>query len=87
MPTHDQYPSSQSEPNLVKAENTYDYEMPVNGKPSHSEYIDHISQGLEPHAAITTSNDVAEVCRLIMNLHNWYILRDAQFLLALCLIC
>lgn len=64
MPSHDQHPLSQRGPNLVRVENTYGYEVPVNGKPSHPEYNDHVSQGLEPHAVITTPND-REVCNLI----------------------
>lgn len=39
--------------------------MPVNGKPSHPESMDHVSQGPEQHAVITTPNDRAEVCNLI----------------------
>ncbi|KAL8127735.1 uncharacterized protein LOC141721537 isoform X2 [Apium graveolens] len=35
-------------------------QMPVNGKSSDPEYIDHVSQGLEPHAVIMTPNDRAE---------------------------
>ncbi|KAK1392171.1 Unconventional myosin-XVIIIa like [Heracleum sosnowskyi] len=53
MPSHDQHPSSQSGPNLVRVENTNDYEVPVNGKHSHSEHLDHVSQEPEPHAVIT----------------------------------
>ncbi|KAL1822321.1 uncharacterized protein LOC108214759 isoform X3 [Daucus carota subsp. sativus] len=60
MPTHDQYSSSQSGQNLDRTENTNDYEVPVNGKPSHPEFIDHISQGLEPQAVVPTPNDRAE---------------------------
>lgn len=66
MPTHDQYSSSQSGQNLDRTENTNDNEVPVNGKPSHPEFIDHISQeGLEPQAVVPTPNDRAEVCNLI----------------------
>lgn len=58
MPAQEQYPSSQNEQNLLRAENSH-----VNGKPSQTEYIDaQINQGLEPHAVVPTLNEGAQVC-------------------------
>lgn len=63
MPAQEQYPSSQNEQNLLRAENSHDYKVPVNGKPSQTEYIDaQISQGLEPNAVVPTLNEGAQVC-------------------------
>ncbi|KAL8095660.1 uncharacterized protein LOC141689790 isoform X4 [Apium graveolens] len=66
MPAQEQYPSSQNEQILLRAENSHDYKVPVNGKPSQTEYIDaQINQGLEPHAVVPTLNEGAQVLESI----------------------
>lgn len=59
---HNQYAPSQSEQNLLIPENSYDYEVSVNGQALHPEYMDaHISQGLEPHVLVPSSNEGGQV--------------------------
>ncbi|KAF5947474.1 hypothetical protein HYC85_013431 [Camellia sinensis] len=56
VPTHDQYPSSQTDQSLLRPDTNYDYEVSVNGQAIHPDYLDvHASQGMEPDTVITAS--------------------------------
>ncbi|XP_028055004.1 uncharacterized protein LOC114259206 isoform X1 [Camellia sinensis] len=56
VPTHNQYPSSQTDQSLLRPDTNYDYEVSVNGQAIHPDYLDvHASQGMEPDTVITAS--------------------------------
>lgn len=56
-----QHPPSQVDPNFVRSDVKYDYDMSVNGQNIHSGYLDvHISQG-EPDSVIPSSTREAKV--------------------------
>ncbi|XP_057479592.1 uncharacterized protein LOC130766879 isoform X2 [Actinidia eriantha] len=58
VPTQNHYPPSQTDQNLLRSDTNYDYEVPVNGQSSRSEYLDiHVSQGVEPEAVIPPAAD------------------------------
>ncbi|KAL7003676.1 hypothetical protein U1Q18_004825 [Sarracenia purpurea var. burkii] len=53
MPIHNQYPPSQTDQNLLRSDNNYDYEVSTNGQTIHPEYLGiHVSQGLDPDTVI-----------------------------------
>lgn len=66
MPAQEQYPPLQNEQDLPRAETNYNYKVPINGKPSETEYIDaQINRGIEPHGVIPTPNEREQVCNFI----------------------
>ncbi|CAI9086942.1 OLC1v1020882C2 [Oldenlandia corymbosa var. corymbosa] len=55
MATNDQHPPLQSEATMLRSDTSYGYESSVNGHVLHSDYMNaNISQGLEPHSAVST---------------------------------
>jgi hypothetical protein len=61
VPNHNQYPSSQSEQNMLRSDASYDYEVSVNGQTLlHSEYLD--ARSVQP-----SSNEEAQVLESIDN--------------------
>ncbi|XP_063935508.1 uncharacterized protein LOC108227634 isoform X2 [Daucus carota subsp. sativus] len=66
IPAQEQHPPSQSEQNLLRAENNYDYKVPVNGQPSQTEYVDaQINPEVQPQAVVPTQNEGAQVLESI----------------------
>ncbi|KAG5536164.1 hypothetical protein RHGRI_023827 [Rhododendron griersonianum] len=62
VPTHNQYPPSQTDQSLLRSDTNYDYEISANGQAIHSEYLDiHSSQGMEPDTAIRPTAEEGQV--------------------------
>lgn len=62
MPTRGQYPPQQTESTMLKSDSSYDYDSSVNGQVLHSDYVNgNISQGMEPHSAVSSSNIEGQV--------------------------
>ncbi|KAA8540086.1 hypothetical protein F0562_026778 [Nyssa sinensis] len=62
MPTHNQYPPSQTEQNLLRPDSNYDYDVSVNGQGLHPDFLDvHVSQGMEPDSVIPSSAEEGQV--------------------------
>ncbi|KAL7230094.1 hypothetical protein ACSBR2_008599 [Camellia fascicularis] len=62
VPTHNQYPPSQTDQNLLGSDTNFDYEVSVNGKAIHSDYLDvRVSQEMEPDAVIPSSAEEGQV--------------------------
>uniref|UniRef100_A0A5B7B017 DUF7725 domain-containing protein n=1 Tax=Davidia involucrata TaxID=16924 RepID=A0A5B7B017_DAVIN len=62
MATHNQYPPSQTEQNLLRSDTNYDYEVSVNGQALRPDYLDVlVSQGMEPDSVIPSSAEEGQV--------------------------
>lgn len=62
MSSHDQFPPSQSDQNLLRSNADYNYEISSNGQALRPDYLDvHISQGVQPDSVIQSSTDEAQV--------------------------
>ncbi|CAL5364613.1 unnamed protein product [Camellia sinensis] len=62
VPTHNQYPPSQTDQNLLRSDTNFDHEVSVNGQAIHSDYLDvRVSQEMEPDAVIPSSAEEGQV--------------------------
>ncbi|CAL5323399.1 unnamed protein product [Camellia sinensis] len=62
VPTHNQYPPSQTDQNLLRSDTNFDHEVSVNGQAIHSDYLDVcVSQEMEPDAVIPSSAEEGQV--------------------------
>ncbi|XP_052187220.1 uncharacterized protein LOC127797989 isoform X2 [Diospyros lotus] len=60
--THDLHPQSQTEPNLLRSDSSYDYEVSANGKAIHPDYLDdRTNKGTEHDNVIPTSAEEGQV--------------------------
>lgn len=65
MPTQDQHSSLQTDPALLRRDTNYDFESSVNGQVIHPDYLNaNISQGVEAHSVVQSSNVDRQVCYL-----------------------
>ncbi|GMP24992.1 hypothetical protein CsSME_00002063 [Camellia sinensis var. sinensis] len=62
VPTHNQYPPSQTDQNLLRSDTSFDHEVSVNGQAIPSDYLDvRVSQEMEPDAVIPSSAEEGQV--------------------------
>ncbi|KAF5960178.1 hypothetical protein HYC85_001387 [Camellia sinensis] len=62
VPTHNQYPPSQTDQSLLRSDTNFDHEVSVNGQAIHSDYLDvRVSQEMEPDAVIPASAEEGQV--------------------------
>ncbi|KAL6972158.1 hypothetical protein U1Q18_031846 [Sarracenia purpurea var. burkii] len=63
VPTHNQYPPSQTEQNfLLSPDTNYEYEVSVNGQAIRPDYLDvRVSRGMEPDTVISASVEEGQV--------------------------
>lgn len=62
VPTHNQYPPSQTDQGLLRSDTNYEYDVSANGQAIHSEYLGiHSSQGMEPDTVIRPTAEEGQV--------------------------